>query len=321
MRTERVVMLALLAVLAVVPPFLERYHQNVLIYVVLFSYLGVAWNILGGLTGLPSFGNAAFFGIGAYASGMLYTTYRVSPWIGMWAGVALSTGLAALIGYLTFRFGIRGHFFILATIAFAEILRNVVLNLEVLGGARGLPIPLTPEDSLVDLQFHTNRIAYYYIALGLLIAGTLVFWKLKNSSLGLALMCIKEDEEKAATLGINTLRHKIFAFVLSAVMTSIAGTVYAHYVLYVEPMVVLGVPLSVQIALVAVVGGLGTTLGPVLGGFIVQTIMEYTRIFFGRFPGLDFFIAGILLIAIALLRPTGLLGLIERLIPLRTLAR
>ncbi len=321
MRAERTVMFVLLTALVVVPPFLERYHQNVLVYVVLFSYLGVAWNILGGLTGLPSFGNAAFFGIGAYASGMLYATYRVSPWIGMWAGVALSAGLAALIGYLTFRFGIRGHFFILTTIAFAEILRNVVMNLELLGGARGLPIPLTSGDSLADLQFHTNRIAYYYIVLGLLIGGTLVYWKLKNSNIGLALMCIKEDEEKAATLGINTFRHKLIAFVLSAVMTSIAGTVYAHYVLYIEPTVVLGIPLSVQIALVAVVGGLGTTLGPVMGGFIVQSIMEYTRIFFSRLPGLDFFVAGILLIGIALLRPTGLFELIERLVPFKTSAK
>lgn len=321
MRSDRAVLLAGLALLIAVPPFLERYHQNVLTYVVLFSYLGVAWNVLGGLTGLGSFGNAAFFGIGAYASGTLYATYRLSPWLGMWVGALLSAGMAALIGYLTFRFGIRGHFFFLATIAFAEILRNVVMNLEPLGGARGLPIPLTAEDSLFDLQFHANRLAYYYIALGLLVAGTLLYWRLKNSSLGLRLMCIRDDEEKAAVLGINTLRYKLLAFVVSAVMTSVAGTVYAHYVLYVEPTVVLGVPLSVQIALIAVVGGLGTTLGPVIGGFIVQSIIEYTRIFFGRFPGLDFLIAGALLIGIALLRPTGLLQLIERVVLVRTSAR
>jgi len=293
--------------LLVAPPLLPVYHQNVLTFTVLMAYLGVAWNILGGLTGAGSFGHSAFFGIGAYTSSMLYITMRLTPWAGMLVGAVMSAIAAAVFGYLTFRFGIKGHFFFLATIAFAEILRNIVMNTEALGGARGLPIPLTEEDSLIDFQFHTWRAAYYYIALMLLVFGLAVFRLIHTSSLGLRLMAIKDDEEKAACLGVNTLAHKVLAFVISAAMTSIGGTFYAQYVLYVEPTVVLGVPFSVQIVLLTVIGGLGTFIGPVLGAFIMQPIIEYMRIFFGRFGGLDLMLAGIALILVSLLKPSGII--------------
>jgi branched-chain amino acid transport system permease protein len=296
--------LAAIALLLFLPAVLSSYAITVFILIFFYAFLGQAWNIIGGYAGQLSVGHAAFVGIGAYTAALLSLRAGVTPWAGMFVGGLLSAALGTLIGYLGFRFGLRGFYFVLLTVAFAEICRIVALNTETMGGAVGLYITFTGNPW--QLQFQDNRV-YYYVALGLMLAATGVVAWIERLRFGAYLAAIREDESACEALGVDTLRYKLLAMALSAFLTGIGGTFYAFYLFSLQPGSLFGIPLSVEIIVRPIVGGAGTLLGPILGSFILSPLAELSRTYFAAagWTGAPLIVYGALLIAVVLFVPQG----------------
>ena len=292
------------AVLLVLPWVVSSYVVTVLIFIFFYGYLGQAWNIVGGYAGQLSAGHAAFVGVGGYAAALLSMHAGLSPWIGMWIGGALAAGLGAFIGYLGFRFGLRGFYFVLLTVAFAEICRVMALNVDAVGGALGLYITFTGNPR--QFQFQDNRV-YYFVALALMLGATALVWALERHRLGSYLTAIRQDEAACEALGVDTLRCKMLAMVLSSFLTGVGGTFYAFYLFSLQPNAVFGIPLSVEIIIRPIVGGAGTVLGPIIGSFILSPLAEISRTYFsqGGWNGAHLIVYGLLLIAVVLFLPQG----------------
>jgi branched-chain amino acid transport system permease protein len=234
----------------------------------------------------------------------------VSPWAGMLVGGLLSIGLAFLIGYPCFK--LAGHYFAIATIAIGEIAQHWMLNWDWAGAAVGLTLPILPE-SLINLQFHTTKLPYYYIALAIFALTILVTYAIDRSKLGYYFKAIKGDLEAARSLGINVARYKFYALALSAFFTSICGSFYAQYVLFIDPDSVFPLMLSIIPCLIATLGGVGTVWGPIIGAYILIPISEFTRIHFGGGgKGTDLIIYGFLIMIISIYQPFGVIGLTKR---------
>ncbi len=302
------------ALLAAVPAATtDSYVLNLLILVFYYAYLGQAWNLLGGYAGQLSLGHAAYFGVGAYTSTLLFTQAGLSPWIGMWAGALLAALLALGIGLLGFRFGLRGVYFSLLTLACAEILRVLVLHWEPAGGATGVFLPFRG-DAPALYQFK-GRVPYYYIALAMLAAATAVVALVVRAPLGWRLTAVREDEEAAEAVGVDTQRAKLAAIALSGALTALGGTFYAQYFFYIHPGIVFAAPLSIEILLRPVVGGAGTIAGPLLGSAILTPLAELSRSALGKagLEGLHLVLYGALLIATVLFFPRGAVSGLSRL--------
>jgi branched-chain amino acid transport system permease protein len=304
-------------VLLALPAVLSSYLLSVFIFIFFYAYLGQAWNIVGGYAGQLSAGHAAFVGIGAYVSAMLSQQVGLTPWLGMFVGGALAALLGAIIGYLGFRFGLRGFYFVLLTVAFAEVCRIAVGNLEVTGGAIGYYITFTGNPW--QFQFRDNR-AHYYIALVLMLLATGTAWLLERRRLGAYLAAIREDEEAAEALGVNAFRGKLTAMVISSFLTGVGGTFYAFYLLSLQPNSVFGIPLSVDIIIRPIVGGTGTMLGPILGSFILSPLAELSRHYLaqGGWSGSHLIAYGVLLIVVVLFMPQGAYPALRRLVSARS---
>jgi branched-chain amino acid transport system permease protein len=296
--------LVALVVLVALPAVLGSYAITVFILIFFYGYLGQAWNILSGYGGQLSVGHAAFLGVGAYTTTLLGLHAGLSPWLGMLVGATGAALLGAVIGGLGFRFGLRGFYFVLLTVAFAEVCRIVALNTEAVGGALGLYLTFTGDPW--QLQFRDNR-AYYYVALGLLVLATVVAAAVERSRLGAYLQAVREDEDAAEALGVDTFRVKLAAMVLSAFLTGLGGAFYANYLFSLQPNAVFGIPLSVDIVIRPVVGGAGSLWGPILGSFILSPLAEVSRIYFtsGSWSGLHLVVYGLLLIGVVLFLPQG----------------
>jgi branched-chain amino acid transport system permease protein len=291
------------AALLVLPFWIPSNWQNLLISTFYYAYLGQAWNILGGYAGQLSLGHAAFFGIGAYASAVLAIHLGISPWLGMLAGAALAAILSLGIGYLGFRFGLRGFYFVLLTLAAAEICRLVALHLPILGGYTGLFIAFRPNPW--QFQFR-GKIPYYFIALAFLAGSCAIAWLIQRSKLGTYLVAIREDEDASEALGVDTFRYKMIAYAVSAALTALGGTFYAYFQFYLQPNSVLHINHSVDIMIRPIVGGSGTILGPVLGSFLLELLGEFSRTYFAAgTAGLSVVIYGLLLIVVVLFLPRG----------------
>ena len=291
-------------ILLALPFWVSSTWQNLLITVFYYAFLGQAWNILGGYAGQLSLGHAAFFAIGAYTSAVLAVHCAVSPWLGMFVGAVLAALLSLGIGYLGFRFGLRGFYFILLTLAAAEICRLVALHLPILGGYTGLFINFTPNPW--QFQFK-GKIPYYFIALGFLVFASAVVWLLERSKLGTYLVAIREDEDASEALGVDTFRYKMMAYALSAALTALGGTFYAYFQYYLQPNTVLNLNHSVDIMIRPIVGGMGTILGPILGSLLLELLGEFSRTYFaGATAGLSVVTYGILLIIVVLFLPRGI---------------
>jgi branched-chain amino acid transport system permease protein len=300
--------LALLVYPAVLPgPF----PLHVMIMTLLFAILGVAWNIMGGYAGMFSFGQAAFFGIGAYTSSYLLTSHALSPWLGLVAGGILAAVTAAAIGWPCSN--LRGHYFAIASIAFAEIVRIQFNNWKLIGAAEGLTIPMQHR-GLASFQFHQSKAPYYYIALAFLGVALLVSRWVARSRTGFYLRAIKESHELAMVLGISFVRYRLWAIMISAFLSAAAGTLYAQYILYLDPESVLVLPISVQVVLVAMLGGAGTVLGPAIGAAILVPLSEITRVQLGhRGTGVDMMVYGALIWIISIYQPKGVWGFLSTL--------
>jgi branched-chain amino acid transport system permease protein len=295
--------LAIVALLAL-PAVLSSYALTIFILILFYGFLGQAWNIVGGYTGQLSAGHAAFVGVGAYTAAMLSNEYGLTPWLGMFVGAALASGLGAIIGYLGFRFGLRGFYFVLLTVAFAEVCRILVSNIDALGGALGLYITFTGNPR--QFQFQDQR-AYYYIALALLLLATGVAALIERRRFGIYLTAIREDETACEALGVDTFKYKMLAMIVSSFLTGLGGTFYAFYLFSLQPTTVFGIPLSVEIVIRPIIGGAGTLLGPILGSFILTPLAELSRQYFGQsgLHGAHLIVYGVLLISVVLFLPQG----------------
>jgi len=281
-----------------------------MILIFMYALLGEAWNILGGYAGQVSLGHAVFFGLGAYTSTTLLMKLGLTPWLGMVAGIFIAVVVSIIVGYPCFR--LAGHYFAIATIALGEIVAIVFLNWKFVGGAIGLFLPLLDE-SLLNFEFHSSKAPYYYIILAMLVVTVLVTYKMEKSRLGFYFRAIKNDPDAARSLGIDLTKYKLIAMIISAALTAMAGTFYAQYVLFIDPHSVLPLMLSIQMCLIAVLGGTGTIAGPIIGAIVLIPMAEYTRVYLaGRVSGLHLFIYGFLIIVFAVFQPAGLMGLVQR---------
>jgi branched-chain amino acid transport system permease protein len=286
-------------------PFIvqERYAQHVLILILLYVTLGSAWNILGGFAGQLSIGHAAFFGIGAYSAAILASKSSMSPWWAVLIGPAVVVPIAVAIGAICFR--LRGPYFTLATIAAAEMVRLVALNWpDLTAGAVGVVIR-------PSVFSGAGKLPYYYVILIIAVGTVTLCDRISRSKLGHALVAIREDQETAESIGIDTTRYKLIALAISASMTALAGAFYANYFLFVDPTIVLPLALSVEIVLIGIVGGLGTVWGPVFGAVLLKLSAE---IFRKQFQDASLLIYGLLLIVVILFMPGGLMGGARRLL-------
>lgn len=291
---------------------------HILIIALVWAVAAQAWNLISGFGGQFSFGHAAFFGLGAYVPIILIREFAINPWVGMLVGGLVAGGYGLLIGGLCFRYRLRGNYFTLATLAFAELLRNVFINLPPLGGASGFVRPFprvyASEYGLVAFQFRSER-PYYYIILGFLAVVSVVALAVKQSQLGLHLSAIRDDEDAAMSIGIPTVRYKLVALSLSGFFTAWAGSFWAMYFASIRPNVVFDVLVNIDILLPAIVGGLGTVIGPIVGSLVLTGASELARDLVAL-PGLENFVYGLLLLAIVLYSPAGVVSWPARLLVL-----
>jgi branched-chain amino acid transport system permease protein len=300
------------AVAVVAFPFVFRgpFPLHVMIVTFMFATLAVAWNIMGGYAGMFSFGQAAFFGIGAYASSYLVVAHGVNPWLGLLVGGVVAAVVAAAIGYPCSN--LRGHYFAIASIAFAEIVRVHFNNWKLIGAAEGLTLPMVRPGGLVHFQFHGSKAPYYFIALAFLLVALAISWGVSRSRMGYYFRAIKESHELAMVLGISFVRYRLAAIMISAFISAAAGTLYAQYILYLDPESVLVLSTSVQVVLIAMLGGAGSVIGPAIGALILVPVSELTRVTLGhKGTGVDMMIYGALITLISVYQPKGVWGLIS----------
>jgi len=303
-------LLALGAVAALALPLVlpSNYAVNVAVMILFSAFLGQAWNIAGGFAGQTSFGHVVFFGTGAYASTILHATWGWNPWLA-WPVAALAGGAVGLgIGALAFRAGLRGSYFALVTLAFAEVFRILANSAEFTRG--GLGILIKADARAANFQFG-GPASFYYIALALVAASLAIAWWLRRSRFGAQLAAIRENEDAARALGIDVLRAKTLCMGISGAMAGAGGTFYAQKYLYIDPTIAFGVEKSVEMLLVSMIGGAGTVFGPLVGAIALGFVGEATRALTSA-QGLGLVVYGIILVAIVARLPDGLIGLFAR---------
>jgi len=295
-----------LAVLAAVPLVV---HSNVtlnfLVVALMIALAGQGWNILGGYGGQYSFGHAAFFGTGAYVTAILQVRYGINAWVGFAAGIAAGAALGAVLGALTFRSGLRGSYFALVTLAFAEVLRIIASVAPITGAGVGTLIKL--DLGIRTLQFQ-SRAAFYWIILMLVGASLVIAQLIERSRFGVWLIAVRENEDAAKALGVNANGVKLAAMVISAAMTAAAGCFYVQYFLFVDSGIAYGTWISIQALLTPIIGGVGTVFGPLLGALVVKSLGEAAKLLAGDAPGLDLIIYGAVLVVVIWFMPRGLIG-------------
>ncbi len=287
-------------------PFQQRLGALILLYAIAAS----AWNIVGGYAGQISVGHVVFFGCGAYASMAAYAHFALPPLVGIPAGIFVSVLIAAVIGVPTLR--LSGHYFSMATIAVAELVRLIVTNTEYLGAAVGLSGPTVPR-TVLDLSF-TSALPYYYLFLSVLVITLGITWWMANSRMGFYLRAIKDSERAARSLGAPVSRTKLYAFMLSAGLTSVAGALYSMMFGFIDPESGLGILISVKMLIMAALGGAGLLFGPLVGAAILVPLEEISNNLLGsRGAGLTFVVYGAIIVIIARFQPGGILALVNRL--------
>ncbi len=314
----------LLLIFAAVPAFISSARWIDFLELTLFvAVLGQGWNILGGYGGQYSFGNAVFFGTGAYIQALLQYKLGIGPWAAMWFAVAGTVVVGAFIGYLSFRYGLRGSYFALITLAFSEAFLVLSRSLKSLTeGGRGVQLPLNqdPAQALAAFQFNFSdpflrSYGFYYTILIILIVACALTWWMERSRFGAQLVAVRENEEAAEALGISAFRVKMGAICLAAAISAMAGIYYVQKFLYIEPGIAYGTGKSVEALFAPIIGGLGTVAGPLLGSFFIHGIGEIAKETLGRAmgdrPGIDLILFGSILILVLAFLPRGLAGLLE----------
>lgn len=304
---QLVALLVVFALIATCPFWIASPSTlNTVIAILYIALLGQAWNILGGYGGQFSFGHAAFFGTGAYSVAVLQVQFGINPWLGMIAGGLLATGVALFIGFASFRYGLRGSYFALVTLAFAEVLRILANAASFTGGGVGILIPL--DRDIANMQFADNR-GYFWLIWVLCLVCYLTVWWLGRSRFGAWLMAVRDNEEAAQALGVDVFRTKMGAVALSGLFSGLAGVFYAQFYLYLDPLIAYGSAISIESLLVPIIGGMGTLFGPLIGAAVIHTLSELTRHYVGSVPGVALASYGILLILIVMFLPRGLISI------------
>jgi branched-chain amino acid transport system permease protein len=308
----------LVAVLAFLPLMLPPAQQAVAVRVLIFALMALGWNLMSGFGGMFSFGHAAYFGIGAYTGAWLLVKHGVSPWLGMLAGAGLAAGFGTLIGFLALRYRLRGAYFALATFAVAEMLRLLATSSDVVNRAVGYNVPLLSGSSWTMLQFPVGSPNYFWVGLGLVAVAVAITVLYLRSRAGRYTLAVRDDEIAAASLGVPVMRYQLLTIALSAAITAVAGVFYVQYYLYVNPDLAFGASVSIQAILPAVIGGVGTVWGPVVGAVILGPLSDVTATLLRQPPeflgflagrgGLDVMLYAVLLIVIVLTLPQGVYG-------------
>jgi branched-chain amino acid transport system permease protein len=309
-------LLILFAVLHGIPAIAPQLIHS-LIMIMLFSVMGQGWNVLSGYAGQFSFGHSLFFGLGAYTSSLLFAKLGLSPWLGMPLAMLVAVVVGLLIGYLSFRYGLTGPFFALIMLAFAEIFHITVMSWKFAGGANGLLLPYKGNAPLF-FQF-TDKEPFYYLLLWVLAASLLLVYKMEGWRMGLYFQAVRENEDAAEALGIDSLRYKMQAMAISAAMTALGGVIYAQYLLFIDPDSTFGIVNSVEIMLRPIIGGPGTVFGPLLGSLVLTPLSEITRDAFQAYSGAYLMLYGGILVVVVMFLPEGLMGLFRRLVGTRTI--
>ena len=315
--------IGLLAVaLLPVPIVLSASHREVAVRILLFALLASAWNLMGGFAGQFSFGHAAYFGIGAYTTAYLLVNYDISPWLGMAVGAGLAAAFGVTTAYLALRYRLRHAYFALATLAFAEMLRLIVVNLDHVNGSLGMQVPRLAGSSWTMLQFEPNSANYFYAALCCLIGTLVVIVLYVKSRGGWFTVAIRDDQDAAESLGIAAMRHLLVVAAISGALTAVGGAFYFQFLFFIDPDLAFGPAVSVEIFLGAIVGGTGTIWGPVVGAALVVLLGQATTSLVRDAPlglsvlegsvGLDLLLFGIVLILITVFLPRGLVGSLVR---------
>jgi len=303
--------LAALAIVLIALPQVVKssFAIDIFIRILLFSFIGVAWNLMGGYAKQLSLGHAAYFGLGAYTSTIMQIDFGISPWIGMVAGGGVAAIASLPIGWLCFR--LRGPYFTLATIATAQALMLIFLKFRDLAwGAEGTTIPNLGSSPMM-LQFETKA-AYYYVVLGLLALALAITYRIEQSWMGYYLVAIGEDEDAAEAIGVNAPRIKRDIYMISAFLTALAGTFYTQYIYFIDPATAFSFNISIEAALVSIVGGIGTLWGPVIGTVLLETTSALLQSWLGSSTGgIQLTVYALILMAIILWRPTGLMGFVN----------
>jgi len=302
---------ALVIALLLILPWINRANvtMNFMIYALILAIAAQGWNLLSGMAGQMSFGHAAFFGTGAYTISLWQIHLGQDPWTGFLAAMLMGSIVGTTIGYLTFRAGLRGSYFALVTLAFAEVLRVLANATAFTGGAAGLLLPL--RTGVAHFQF-ADRTHFYWITVLVLGAGLVLTRAIAASRLGAQLVAVRENEHAARALGIDVLAVKLKAIALSSAMAAAAGALYVQYFLYIDAALVYGPKVSVEVLLASMVGGLGTVFGPLVGVLGLHLLGEAVKTITGEVPGVDLAIYGAVLIAAVCFLPQGLIGLVAR---------
>ena len=299
--------LAAFAAVAIALPLVSSpFALDIFIRVLLFAFVGVAWNLMGGYAKQLSLGHAAYFGLGAYTSTILLIRFGISPWIGMLAGGVVAMLASLPIGALCFR--LRGPYFAIATIATAQVLMLLFLKFrDFAWGAEGTTLPNLGDAPLM-MQFD-SKAAYYYVALALLALGLAITYLIERSWMGFYLVAVGEDEDAAEAVGVDTTKIKRHIYLISAFLTALAGTFYVEYIYFIDPNTAFSFNISVEAALVSIVGGIGTLWGPVVGTVLLEATSALLQSWFGSgHGGVQLTVYSFILIAVILWRPSGMIG-------------
>ena len=310
MTRRGIVLLALLGALLLVAPLVaDRYVVSVLTTVLWFAYVGQAWNVMMGFSGLLSLGHALYVGLGAYASAALFVHFGIGPWLGLWVAMLAATAAGCFIGFLGFRFGVRGVHFALLTIAFAEVARIAFDHVQWLGGSGGFFIPVAADAGNDLLNLRGSPTLFYYVILALVLGALALSRVLLHSRLGYQWLAIREEPEAAEAVGVNLFRARIAAVAVSSALTALGGVFQAFYFNNLFPEQVFSMGRSIEIILPAIVGGIGTLIGPILGAFILTPLGEGLTFLLEvsgfDLPGLKQLFYGVALVVIVVYRPEG----------------
>ncbi len=287
------------------------YYLNIIILTVLYAFVGLAWNIVGGYAGLLLFGFIPFFGLGAYTTVILLNHFLITPWVGILIGMFPAALLALLIAFLTLRYGLKEDYFLLFTMAVMVVLALVFSKLKIAGGAIGISVSFV-QDSFERMAF-IEKAPYVYISLALLLIGLVVNFLVARSKLGRYLVAIRENEDGAKALGVNVSRYKTFALLISAMLNALAGGFYMIYTTFIEPPLVFGGPFNFELLIAPIIGGRGSVLGPILGAILNKPMVELVRGYFSiSRAGTTLMIYGLFLMVFILFLPRGVIGLVER---------
>jgi branched-chain amino acid transport system permease protein len=280
---------------------------NFLVVAMLIALVGQGWNLLGGYGGQYSFGHAAFFGTGAYVTAILQMQYGLNAWLGFIIGIGAGALVGAVTGALSFRSGLKGSYFALVTLAFAEVLRIVASVAPITGAGVGTLVKLDLRPEAFQFQ---SRAPFFWIILGLVAVSLILVRLIEGSRFGAYLVAVRENENAAQALGVDAMRVKLTAMTISAAITAAGGGFYAQYFLFVDAGIAYGPWISVEALLAPIIGGVGTVFGPLLGALVVKTLGELTKLLTGDAPGLDLVIYGGVLILVIAFAPRGIAGLL-----------